>query len=682
MSFSFNISASLILNDADFKSAKILFKNKQYLKALVQINRHLSIRPNDIDGRAFKAETLHILKQHTEALNLYQEILRERPKWKYIQVQYVHLLIDLGALTPAQKLIEKYSLQEDLDQRFYGNQAVKYIKWNDSEEAEKLLLKNSHSQDSMLKQRAKFDLIMLYRKKLLMNKVLQEKQLLDELDKEFPFWLQEAEADALVASKKPEDALLIYRELESKHQLYAKDYPQSFNLQMSIFACFIDMEHFEEAFGVLEDINSYIGGLREERGLLVNNYHWVSIRLNYAWWYMYQGRFEEAESIIEDLHDLMPANDMVQFSRAYLSLWRGHPTKALESFSIIKHGNHINSLQTQNGINMALDNLGFKREARAHTDELLSYYPESILLNTQKENQSVDDMNIFKFETSLEDFYRLSLSAPVDWFDREVGIDRIFIEHAWWKKGNDYYNSRSNSQSSITEGKDRFFEKFGWRGLYVPGIEGELYLSYFNHDKVGFGSHMEAGTDYWFLAAGYDSISEKVPLINELQGNESYVQVKYRQDETFDVALKMEYIAQNDGNHRSSYSLRSHNLIKVYHRWQFNIDTDLAYIDRKKEQSELYYSPNDYVLGYVIPNVSHLWYRRYDYSFSDRLYFGLGYKEERNYEGGEVSFIRYQQELNVNKKLKFLWSMTWDNSIFYGDKEDNIGAYFEMEWRF
>ena len=674
--FSFNAYTSELTS---FIEAKKCFKNNEFHRALKKIDLYLQVKPQDIDAKAFRAETLHILGEHTKALKLYQHILKLRPNWEHIQTQYIHLLIDLGALIPAQILIDQYNLSNT---RMKGDLAIQYFRWNDFDISEKILLNNSNSPHNNLKKRSKLDLLMLYRKKSLWNNFLQEYKSIQDKYQTLPKWILQANADALLNDKKPHAAIRIYREIEKQYNLSSNQYPQSYNLQMSIFSCYIEMEMFEEAFELLEKTRPHIPGITKQRGIVTNNYHWVDIRLNYVWWYMYQNRLDEASSLLQDLSQLMPANEMVEFVKAYLCLWRGHPSDAYERFSIIKHGNHINSIQTENGINIALDNLGYKEKARQNTEKILHQYPQSTLLSKQKENFMIDDMNIFKFETSLEDYYKLSISSPINLMNREHGGDRIFLEHSWWKKGNDYYNARSDSKLSLEQSQDRSYEKIGWRGNYVPGIKGELYLSYFNHETVGFGAHADAGTDRWFLSLGYDSLSNKVPLINGLEGNETYTQIMYRHDETFDLAFKVEHIAQNDGNHRSSYLVKSHMLIKNYHRWQFNMDTELIYVDRKKDQNDLYYSPNDYLQAYLIPSVSHLWYRKYDYSFSDTLFVGMGYKDERNYEAGNVSFIRYQQELKVNKKLRFLWSLSWNEDIFYGEQEDDFGGFFEMEWRF
>lgn len=675
-----SLSFNLLSNEKPhFLEAKSHFKNKQYHKALKEINLYLSIEPRNIDAKAFRAETLHILGEHTQALKLYQHILKMRPNWEYIQRQYVHLLIDLGALIPAQKLIDKYHLSNI---RIKGDLAIQYFRWGDFDISEKLLLDNIKSTNNDLKKRSKLDLLMLYRKKSLWDDFTKEKKIIDKHYKNLPKWIQQANADALLNDKKPDSALKIYKKIESQYKLNAKQYPESYDLQMSIFSCYIEMEMFDEAYEVLEKNSLYIPGIIKERGVLTDNYHWVDIRLNYVWWYMYQNRMEEASCLLQHLSELIPANEMVQFVEAYLHLWRGHPSDAYEKFSILKHGSHIQSIQTENGINIALDNLGYKEKARNNTEKLLDQHPQSTLLSRQQEDFMIDDMNIFKFETSLEDYYKLSLSAPINLLNRVHGGDRIFLEHSWWKKGNDYYNARSDSKLSLEDSQNRNYEKIGWRGNYIPGIKGELYLSYFNHETVGFGAHADAGTDRWFLSLGYDSVTNKVPLINGLEGNETYTQIKYKQDETFDLAFKVEHIAQNDGNHRSSYLIKNYVLIKNYHKWQFNIDSELTYVDRKKNQQDQYYSPNDYLKAYISPSVKHLWHRKYDYSFSDTLFVGMGYKSERDYEAGNISFIRYQQELIISKKLRFSWSLIWNEDIFYGDKEDDYGGFFEMEWRF
>ena len=80
--------------------------------------------------------------------------------------------------------------------------------------------------------------------------------------------------------------------------------------------------------------------------------------------------------------------------------------------------------------------------------------------------------------------------------------------------------------------------------------------------------------------------------------------------------------------------------------------------------------------------IEHTWFKRYEKSFVDRVYVGLGRQWQKNYTGKPVGYITYEQDVRISDTLILLVGATQSLRNYDGDHVHNFTVYSTIKNKF
>jgi len=644
---------------------RVSIKKHDYLEAEKILNKILLDNPNDIEALFCKGEILEAKSEFFSAYKVYGKILEIYPNSiNALNLKY-RALMELGSNSLVRDTLKqtKDFIDPELEQTLSGNEAMERIWWQEPKEALVILNQNSADTSSpeRIHMRSLYDRILSLRASEHMEEVVKQYNTLKSMKAEIPPWILVSAADAYLYLQKPQTALALYREALNKK------WDQDGNTKMAIYYTLVELGRYKEAEEMLDLLDKERPVQIVERGILRDNWRKEEVAYNRGWWYLYQDRFAEGNKYIEGILSAAPFDTNIRTALAHTYLWRGWPRLSLQEFKITLQidPEDLNALI---GYCYALDENDQGEEARRLVKALLKKTPENKHLQQLNRYFKVQDMRTLTAgaATSREHpgvdqlYWFTKLEQPIfPW-------RTIFTEFVWRY---DHQDDQKYMLKRGIAGVDWRLNRDWWfAGSLSEDAEGKNF---------GYSSQLTFNPDdYFSFTTSYDSYSLNVPLrarVFGIKAKEWNFTARYRQSEGFTGEISTDYMRLSDGNTQASNTLLLNKAITTAAYWRTRVALEANSTTYSKVDVP-YYSPKYSYTLYATPMIEHVWYKRYQKAFTDRLFIGAGAKWQKDFSAQAIWHVRYEQDYKASDTLSFLWGATY-NRRNYDGQNSGVWSY-------
>ena len=667
-------------------SARLRLRND----AMTALDKAAAAAPGTAIVELARIEVHETLLEPTTALPLVDAFLQQHPTHVAAHHTRIRLLLDLGAVSLAKEHVLQHpeiAFDEALRRNIAGDEAALNIEWGDYAAAERATAQNlggtvkasSSAEPAGTTLRTLYDQIIMFKEQEKMREAVHAYEEARKIDPNpAPEWAVLDAADAWLYLREPEKALALYQDGLRELQRQKRDrFPDNYELLLGVYFCQCDMEDFTAATATLARLDGEIPVYAVGGGVLSPSYAKFDVMIERGWLYGYNRNYQAAEQHLATLLDGAPYNSNVRAAIGYLHYFRDWPRLALEDFQIAA-GTDPRDVAAQVGLAYTLNENDRWRDARKLADELAAQAPrhrlvQELALDLRLQMRPYVEA---EYETgignSLVDSSQLTLRLT-----QPIQPDRNIYTEAVWLHLNDNGNHT-----------DVFRDRIGtnWRLARDFSVRAAAGLdNYKTTTSLALGMTY-APSDHWTFTSDYDSDTLSLPpkgYAAQVQGWSIGSTAKYRHDERTAFTAGYTWLHLNDGNRVQTFTGLLEQTIWQNAHWKYGVNLDAYHtIDALSPADVAYYSPKYYGACYLVPNVEHIWYRRYESSMTDRFYVGAGPHWESGYNTALVWYIRYEQEWAFSKRFSVLGGVTWSQNRFDGEKTTGISLNLGMKYIF
>lgn len=668
--------------------AKVYMHQKKYEEAQRIVDNGLKEDPDSYQLLLLKGELLESERDFLSAIKVYNHVLQLYPSSQEALNVKMRALMDLGANSLA---LDELSLNPQSDpvllQRARGNIAMNYIRWDEPQEASLALASKDQSKKKDYERarnfkvaldpqtvevennRSRWDsMLVLFQKDKFQEVIAQYEQAVSG-GLEVPVWVLKTAADSYLYEHQPEKALTLY-------QYVLKQEPDSFESKIALYYTLVDLGKFEEANELLESMDRREPIQVIDRGILRDNGHKAEITYNKIWLLMYQDRLKKAQKIGEQYFNRAPNDIQLRSAMAHLSLWRGWPRHSLQEFRVIRTMNPM-FVPSSIGYARALYDNMHKKEARELMKSLYEQYPQNRQVAHAKHLMDIDNMGLL----TVNSYYTHEMPGE-DGFSISARVDKpVTDQHQFF--------TELIRRETKREGGNDLTERFYVGDIYRPNntwkLTNALTGDYRTGEKLGGISEIEmTPDDYWTHTFDYDSRTMDVPLRSRVAGidvQDYSFSSRYRHSESFNTGGSVDFRNFEDGNANWNYAWATDSAVATYAYWKWRLGTEFDYSTYSKQDVD-YYSPAQVYDFYLIPNVEHVWYRRYEKGFLDRFFVGVGQQWGKNFGAEDVGYLRYEIEYRHSDTSSFTLGTVYSLKNYDGQDMNELNIYITVKKMF
>ena len=673
-----NCLYGLILTYSD---AKKIDKAKSYLGKLKRKNYMFYF---------LKGYILESKKEYFDSFVNYQKSYQLNRNYDDSLKALVRVLDILGLPYLAQKYVDKKPdiFDKNTFYRLKKDQAAFKIRWGEfvlpnqkdrfketDEALKELNILISKSNAKSLKEenpnilQARFDKLVALRDRYYMDEVIKNYKNLKKEHIDLPYYSLNAVADAYLYKKRPQKALLLYKEALKKN-------PNHFESKLGVFYCYVELFKLKKAIKYIDEVDKnepvWIG-----RGY--ENEYKIETASNSALARYFADYMDEAQKRFEDMVNAAPANVDLRSDLASIYKDRGWPRIAIKEcdFALAYEKKHKNS-----NLIKALSLLDANRFRKSEkiVNELYKNYPEDLQVKKAKKLFHIyKDMNELTVDSVIG-----SSSG------KEIGSDHFYIETKLYSKPIDYnyrvYILGLYSKSNVVEGK----EIFKRAGVALEYKKSDLITD------IGFIGNRNVDKNSWFADIKYyfndkiisymeyESYSKETPLRalkNSIYADRKYLVLTYRFSESKETNFEFERMDFNDTNRRSTLELNHYQRIITGPYYKLNTTFTFSIAKNTKDDTPYFNPLKERYIGVDFENIWHI-YRRYSKAFSHVLGFSIGNNWQKGFGSHTPWSIRYEHRWEADDRFDLIYGISRSKSYFDDDKEFDTSFYLNLDWRF
>ena len=498
---------------------------------------------------------------------------------------------------------------------------------------------------------------------------------------QIPPYVREAEADSLLALRRPREARHGYDDV-----LVAE--PENREAHIGRFFALVEEENFRAAFVEIDALAaSEPPGLRlPEQRVTHPNSNWLEGNVLAAEARSFADIPGAAWHRLLPLAEGAPANAEVRRVLGDVAAGRGWPRRSDEEIHIAA------SLAPEDkGVQLALAESALRRsrwsEARQRINELSELYPGDVAVQRVERDLAVFDSwelrSEFRFHyepgTAQEEAGGQSPGKGFDFIGRVYSppiAERWRLVAGW-----EYH------QADVTEGlAQRYREGAGceWR---LPDFTLEA-MFWYNHgslDKPGGSVAVRwTPTDHWTFRAEAEKFAAGTPLravINGITADLVGAGVEYAWHESRSLALGAQWYPFSDGNDRQAVALTFAQKVVDIPHFDLTVRPEL-YSSRNDRNDVPYYSPLLDFSAAVALDAEHLLWRRYERSFGHRLVVTAGSYWEKGFGTGWIGSVLYEQVYAHSPRAEIRYGAQFSRNIYDGDEVPSIDFFIRANLYF
>jgi len=498
---------------------------------------------------------------------------------------------------------------------------------------------------------------------------------------DLPPYVLEAEADALLALRRPTEARLAY-------EAVLRTDPQNRNPKIGRFYALIEEENFHEAFRLIDELaaSERPGQRQPKQRTTYSNQRWLDGKVLAAQARSFADMPGAAWERIRQLADGAPANAELRTVEGEIAAARGWPRSSDETIHIA-----ASLAPDDKGVRLALAESAMRRErwseSRWRVRELVDLYPaDSGVARAQRELWAHDafDSNVefrYHYEPSQEEQSNRGAS-PGSGYDLVTElISPPVAEHLYFVAGGEYH------EADVLEGRAERIRSgagFEWR---LPDF-GLRAIAWSNQ-----GSLTENGAsvsarwmpdDHWTISAAAEKFAEDTPLravLNGITADSASAAMEYAWHESRSLRLAAQAYDFSDGNRRRSGSLTVTQKVVDIPHFDLTLRPEIYASENSSDQGP-YFSPlRDFSAALSVDAEQMLW-RRYERSFGHRLVLTSGGYWQQDFGGAWTGSVLYEQVYQHASRVEIRYGAQLNRSIYDGVVTPSLDLFIRVNLRF
>jgi biofilm PGA synthesis protein PgaA len=503
----------------------------------------------------------------------------------------------------------------------------------------------------------------------------------DELRKsgdKLPAYVRQAEADSLLALRRPNEARVAYNEVIEAQ-------PENHAAMIGRFFTEVEDEDFDAAFATIDALAA------SERPITASgdaaaplpNPTWLGDQITAALARNYASMNPEAWQRLSTLAEQAPALGYLRTALGSVANARGWPRRAAEEVEIAAT---LSPLDLGGQIALADSSLWLKdyAEARKRAEDLALLYPENAAV--QRLVQDVGLVDRWEFQTESDSYNEgkgiVTPNAPGSGFNTVNRIYTPLLDNQFRVVGGfDYLSGRPPEgliqrfrEGGGIEWRMPFFtiEADGWAntGTLHRGSAG-LTATWIPTDHLNFGLNAELFTTDAPLRALYYGIT----------ANKVEASAGYDWHESTGLAVDFRAINFSDGNRRRTGGFRF--LQKLVNRPHLNVTLRPEFFGVGDTRLNApYFNPPRAFSYYVGVDADHIIWRHYERSFHQHISCGAGGYWEQGYGTGLMATVTYEQILQFNPAMDLRYGASYNRRVYDGTPVNSLTLSLMLERRF
>jgi biofilm PGA synthesis protein PgaA len=491
-----------------------------------------------------------------------------------------------------------------------------------------------------------------------------------------PAYVQQARADALLALRRPEEAVKVYDQVIGGQQ------PDLVNRDAYVgrFYAEIESEDFKAAFSTVDTLASQgsAGKVNPGTGRTEQNIDWLSSQILAGQARSYGDMQADAWARLLPLADGAPALGYLRSAQASVAAARGWPRRAEAEIELAA------SLSPEDrGVRVGLADSALRRRdvpvARHISADLLSRSPEDVSVQRLVRDIALNDKAEFRFDvTGNRDAGNagnaaagpgggLTLTSRL----RSAPLLRLGIAEAEnWRLQAAFERSTARpveglvvrnrvGAGAVYDGPDLNVEFMGWNNV------GTLSRA---------GASVDATwqlTDQWSVSGGAERFAQDTPLravFYDIRADAVGASVQYRWHESRSLLLGLRTLKFSDGNRRVAQRLVfSQRLLEAPH-FTLTVRPEL-YASQNSLRGVPYFNPAHDLSANLTLEAEHILYRRYEHSWLQRLRASAGRYAQSGFATASTASVAYEQVLQADPTLELRWGIELSRPVYDGRVE-------------
>lgn len=491
-----------------------------------------------------------------------------------------------------------------------------------------------------------------------------------------PAFVRQAEADALLALRRPEDALAAYDEV------LAAD-PSNRTATVGRFFAEIEVEDFAAAFATIDALAA-----RTPQALRVPldptlrpNPDWLDSHILAANVRSYADMQAEAWQRIEPLADGAPAVAYLRSAQSSVSAARGWPRRADEEIHIA-----ASLAPDDRGVQVGLADSAMRRrrwpEARERVAALQEAFPDDSAVQRSARDLAAHDRAELEAGMVLRHESGDAQAAPGSGIDAYARLYSPPIAELWRA-----VVAAERLTASPPEGKavrNRYGLGAQYRGPDVR-LEATAWSNEGTLQKNGFGiSGSWTPDDHVWLGVEAQAFAVDTPLRALLYGitaNAVGASGSYTWNESRSVSAALRALDFSDGNQRRSVVLAFAQRLVAEPHFQLDLRPGF-YASTNSLAGAPYFNPSRDRSFSLALEADHVTWRRYERSFSQQFVATLGSYWQQGYGSGVIGGLRYQQVWRNDPLTELRYGIELTRNLYDGVNEGNAIFFATLNHKF
>lgn len=503
---------------------------------------------------------------------------------------------------------------------------------------------------------------------------------------DMPVFVLTAEADSLLALRRPAQARRRYEEALGKLSPAERDDEEGpwRSLMTGLAYAQEESEDFDAAFATVNELVERAGPPWFGEGPLQtprSSERWLGAQAFDAAMLSYAEMPAAAWERIGPLALGAPALPWLRAQAAEIEAQRGWPRRAEQDIDIAA------ALAPEDfGIRLAQADSDLRRHRLLRAQERLAPLIEQggdlpRVQQVQRELDATAGPSV-RFELGGRDTSGEALRGPGNGMDASLRVESASLAGTWRLIG-----FADKSTDSVEEGRADRRRFGGGAQARWPDWQLEALAWSQNGSLDTSGASLAAQwepTDQWTLLADAARHSPDTPLRADLHGitaDSVRGGVRYAWNESLAAGLQLQQMDFSDGNDRRQLTLDG--VLTVLDRPHLDI-TLRPRVEWQRNSLAItpYFSPKESWLGSVEAQVEHVMWRAYEKRFVQRLSLTLGVFDQMLFGSNAVGGVGYEQGWRHDPWTEVRWGLGWTSMVYDGRREQELRAYLMFEHRF
>ena len=524
--------------------------------------------------------------------------------------------------------------------------------------------------------RLKRDRVLALRNRERWNDAIQAAAALRENGDALPAYVREAEADALLALRHPEEALKAYKEV------LAAD-PRNKDARQGLFYAQVETEDFDAAFATVDAMaHEEAPAIRQPRiPDPTPNPDWLDGKVLAGSARHYASVDPEAWKRLKPLAEGAPALGYLRSALGGVAADRGWPRRADEEIEIATE-----LAPEDRGIQIALADSCLRRkrfrEAQKRAEELNLLYPNDVAVRRLVKDVTAAQAVELQVNTVLRQESGNAANRPGSEIDTNARLYLPAFAERWRPFAEFDYSSAKPVEGSVHRIRYGAGAQAQWPDFTLEAV------AWNNAGKLSRGGASLAGTweatDQLSFSASGELFSAETPLRAVLHGitaNGGSFRTSYAANESFSISAHMGGLSFSDGNQRFEGSVSLFRRVVDRPHLKMNLHPEF-YASHNTRLDAPYFNPAHDASANAAVELDHILWRRYERSFRQSLTAGVGPYWQAHFSADWIGQISYRQSFEVQPGLEIRYGVDFARRVYDGQPVRDVGVVASLDRRF